>query len=317
MDSRKIKIEFDAGKLYYMMTTDVVHTVLKFNAYVYGGAVRDFYRHKCIMTKYHQKEQERDQAVAQEKPEEEYLVPNDVDVFLRDSTQLDLIIAELSKTLQVNKLRDTTHRYKMGKKYSLATLQVSPHYLPKLSVLIDVTYNTTTIVKGYPMPCNKRIDLDVNGLILSADGFRTYGGALALTNLDSLIFTQKQIKKKQFIVRANYIERNMEPDQVEDRRRLIQRIIKMEQRGWTRSRGYIDCAYTPTTEKCTEGDCVCGDEWSENKEKINFRLNCCGKDLCASCITKCFRKDLKERFSVVCPYCRKDCDYSKLLDLPS
>ena len=311
MDSRNIKCEVDAGKLYYKMTIDVIHTVLKFNAYVYGGAVRDFYRHKCIMTKYYQKEQKE-----QEKPEDEYLVPNDIDVFLRDHSQLDAIIAELSKTLSVRMLRDSPHRYKMGKKYSLATLHISPHYLPKLSVMVDVTYNTNTVVTGYPMPCLKRIDLDVNGLILSADGLKTYGQGGALYDLDQLMVIQKQIKKKQFQIRAYYIKRTMDPTEVDDRRRLIQRVIKMEQRGWMRKGGYRECPYIPTQEKCTEGDCVCGDEWSENKVKTNFKLTCCGKYLCASCLTKCFGKDLAARFSVVCPYCRKDSDYTKLLDLP-
>ena len=312
MDSRLLKIDFDAGKIYYEMTTNIIHGVLKHNAYVYGGAVRDYYRHKCIMTKYYQR-QKQNKAEKTEKPEEGYLVPNDIDVFLRDHSQLDKIIEALSKTLHVTKLRDTTHRYKMGKKYSLAVLHIHPHYLPKLATQVDITYNTHQVTTGYPMPCVKRIDLDVNGLILSADGLRTYMSADALIDMDWLILIQKQIKRKTFTIRANYIERNMEAEQINDRKRLLGRILKMETRGWTRKHGYDKCPYVPTSEKCEDGDCICGEEWVDNKEKINFRLGCCKKLLCFNCIAKSFQKDLAVRYSIVCPYCRKDCDYENFL----
>ncbi len=274
----------------WILFKTLLRSCIKFNATIFGGAVRDLVRHNIHSKKFYENHTFEHYSDFDVSPETlgRLLIPHDIDIRILRKDYI-ILLATLSRGYCIRELINRDAVYIDGSieplKFIQITLQIVS-YKPddismsfKMDVLIQEDNDSILI-----NPCTK-LDFDVNGLNLNKHMGLHLCELLALNPISDIsvlynIFKHIETKNASILPGCTEARHN-----------------KMKYYGWNIS--FTSESFIYSLHETYDGDCIiCQDKIPEHECRVRFKKCACDLRICLKCIfMNCSKLN-------ICPLCK-------------
>lgn len=300
------------AELRLKMMETVASSFVEYRAIVFGGYIRDLLIRQHFTSIFKSKGLPMDNfwdSSFDPKTAKRLLVPTDIDIALYSSQNISLLLDSLEKKgISVSSetkipggyLREQPAKHFVIKVRLSNDLLLTGH---EISCSLDIT-----VLEGRIEPPFNNTDMMCNLFIMDRHGIRLSNNTN--TPIDKMSPVEKKgeelrILNNMFKFKTQKVDICEDqddlrsPEAVKRRQRRVERIVKMQKRGW-KFTNIKDVEVMKKEKKEEEIKCITCLENLNEEEQI-VRLNCCKEAMCIECVEKHCKKELGVRTKVRCP----------------